>query len=59
MNITVVTQAVPTRGFDQEAGAVDVGVGQTDRQLPVGSGEDVGNIDGEAHSTPHWVNRPQ
>ena len=47
------------RGLNEEAGAVDVGVGEADRHLPVGRGEDVLNIEAEAHSAPHWVNCPQ
>ena len=48
-----------TRGPDEEAGAVDVGVGEADRHLPVGSGENVINIDAEADPTPHRVSCPQ
>ena len=47
------------RGLNEEAGAVDVGVGEADRHLPVGSGENVLNIDAEADPAPHRVRCPQ
>ena len=47
------------RGLNEEAGAVDVGVGETDRHLPVGGAEDVLYIEAEAHPAPHWVDCPQ
>ena len=48
-----------TRRPDDEARAVDVGVREADHHLPVGSAENVINIDGEAHSASCGVERPQ
>ena len=56
---TLITQAVLTRGPHDEAGDVDVGVGEAERHLPVGSGENIINIEVEAHPTSHWVDCPQ
>ena len=48
-----------TRRPDDEARAVDVGVREAGHHLPVGSAENVINIDGEAHSASRGVERPQ